>query len=361
MFALDHDLAQDIVARAMAILPCNVNVMDPLGIIIGSGDTERLYTRHEGAQLVLANHRIVEIDQAMARGLDGVRPGVNLPLLLNGQLMGVLGITGEPGEVRVYGELVRMTAEMLLEQRRQQADRQWREQRGEALIARLLFGDAGTGLRDEAERLGLRPELPRQAVLLELADAEQVDLIAAWLNGRYAHGWCVVQGPGRLYWCRVNGRERDDESLLEQLAAQGWQVTRMATAEPTRTLPELRHACAGLGDLLDFARAQRPAQRLLRLEPLCLAALLWRYREDPLARRLATPLARLSDQPPLLDTLQAWFDHGGESQSCAAALGIHRNSLRYRLEKIAELTGCDPYRIDDAMRLYAGLSMSNAS
>ena len=61
MFALDHALAQDIVDRAMAILPCNVNVMDYLGIIIGSGEAERLYTRHEGAQLVLANSRVVEI------------------------------------------------------------------------------------------------------------------------------------------------------------------------------------------------------------------------------------------------------------------------------------------------------------
>jgi carbohydrate diacid regulator len=31
MFELDHDLAQDIVDRAMAILPCNVNVMDSQG------------------------------------------------------------------------------------------------------------------------------------------------------------------------------------------------------------------------------------------------------------------------------------------------------------------------------------------
>jgi sugar diacid utilization regulator len=55
MFELDHDLAQDIVDRAMAILPYNVNVMDSQGLILGSGEPERINTRHEGAQLVLAN------------------------------------------------------------------------------------------------------------------------------------------------------------------------------------------------------------------------------------------------------------------------------------------------------------------
>ncbi|EPN13600.1 sugar diacid recognition, partial [Pseudomonas syringae pv. actinidiae ICMP 19070] len=133
MFALDRALAQDIVDRAMAILPYNVNVMDYLG--------ERLCTRHEGAQRVLANGQVVEIDSLAALRLGGVKPGVNLPLMLDHQLVGVLGITGEPDEVRVYGELVKMTAEMLMEQRRQQADLQWRAQRSEDLLARLLLAD----------------------------------------------------------------------------------------------------------------------------------------------------------------------------------------------------------------------------
>ena len=55
MLELDSTLAQHIVDRAMAILPHNINVMDAQGMIIGSGDPSRLHTRHEGAQLVLAN------------------------------------------------------------------------------------------------------------------------------------------------------------------------------------------------------------------------------------------------------------------------------------------------------------------
>ena len=82
MFELDHDLAQDIVDRTMAILPYNVNVMDSQGLILGSGEAERINTRHEGAQLVLANGRIVELDNDAAKCLKGVQPGVNLPLML---------------------------------------------------------------------------------------------------------------------------------------------------------------------------------------------------------------------------------------------------------------------------------------
>jgi carbohydrate diacid regulator len=358
MFALDHALAQDIVDRAMAILPCNVNVMDYLGIIIGSGEAERLYTRHEGAQLVLANSRVVEIDSHTAKRLNGVRPGVNLPLMLDQKLVGVLGITGEPDDVRVYGELVKMTAEMLLEHRRQQADQQWRHQRSEDLLSRLLLGDSAAHLIDEAEQLGLQPQLPRQAVLLELPEgAAYAGQLAAWLNGRYANSWCVSCEPGLVYWCRAAGKDRDDALLLEQFDEQGWPVQRMATVEPSADLAALREACAAARDLLDYARHVQPERKLLRLAAHRLAVLFWRNREDWLARDISEPVMRLQGNGQLLDTLRAWFDYSGENQACADALGIHRNSLRYRLEKIAEVSGCDPYRTDDLLRLYLGMQM----
>ncbi|SER19379.1 carbohydrate diacid regulator [Pseudomonas sp. NFACC02] len=358
MFALDHALAQDIVDRAMAILPCNVNVMDYLGIIIGSGDAERLYTRHEGAQLVLANRRVVEIDSHTARQLDGVRPGVNLPLMLDQKLVGVLGITGEPDQVRVYAELVRMTAEMLMEHRRQQADQRWRHQRSEELLSRLLLGDSATHLIDEAEQFGLQPQLPRQAVLIELpSEVAYAGQLAQWLNGRYANSWCVSCEPGLIYWCRAAGKDRDDPLLLEQLDEQGWPVLRMATVEPSEDFQSLRNACAAARDLLDYARHVQPQQKLLRLANHRLPVLFWRNRHDWLAERVAEPVMRLQGNGQLLDTLRAWFDYSGESQACADALGIHRNSLRYRLEKVAEVSGCDPYRTDDLLRLYLGMQM----
>ncbi|RMO89659.1 Carbohydrate diacid regulator [Pseudomonas syringae pv. tagetis] len=355
MFALDRALAQDIVDRAMAILPYNVNVMDYLGIIIGSGDPERLCTRHEGAQRVLANGQVVEIDSLAAMRLGGVKPGVNLPLMLDHQLVGVLGITGEPGEVRVYGELVKMTAEMLMEQRRQQADLQWRAQRSEDLLARLLLADCPESLVDEARQLGLQPHLPRQAVVIQLdAQGAFASQIAAWLGSRYADSWCVLREPTLLYWCRTVGKERDDGVLLKQLDEHGWPVLRMATVGQSPDLPTLRNACAAARDLLDYATQARPGQRILRLEAHRLPVLFWRYRHDWLAEEVAEPIGRLHNHAQLLDTLCKWFEYSGESQACAEALGIHRNSLRYRLEKIAELTGCDPYKTDDLLRLYLG-------
>ncbi|RCL27378.1 CdaR family transcriptional regulator [Pseudomonas sp. AFG_SD02_1510_Pfu_092] len=361
MFELDHDLAQDIVDRAMAILPCNVNVMDSQGLILGSGEPERINTRHEGAQLVLANGRIVELDSDAARCLKGVQPGVNLPLMLDGRLMGVLGLTGDPQQVRTYGELVRMTAEMLLAQRHLQADQQWRRQRCDDLLA-LLLGGSGDSPRllDEARQLGLKPQLSRAPCLFELAPGSPAETLAAWLMSRYPDSWCVSPARQSLLWCRPAGVMLDEARLLERLQRHGWVVERLALGTAAQSLEQLRRGYRRVRDLLAYGREVLPAERLLSLQRYRLPALLWRHRNDDALDELLEPLQRIrakDSSGQLLPTLRAWCAHDGQSQACADALGIHRNSLRYRLERIAELGEVDPLRMEGMLSLYLGLQL----
>lgn len=361
MFELDHDLAQDIVDRAMAILPCNVNVMDSQGLILGSGEAERINTRHEGAQLVLANGRIVELDVEAAKCLKGVQPGVNLPLMLDGRLIGVLGLTGDPQQLRTYGELVRMTAEMLLAQRHLQVEQQWRRQRCDDLLA-LLLGGSGDSPRlvDEARQLGLKPNLPRIACLFELRGGPPAEALSAWLMSRYPDSWCVSPARQSLLWCRPAGVPLDEPRLLERLQRHGWDVERLALGSPAQSLEQLRRSYRRVRDLLAYGREVLPSERLLSLARYRLPALLWRHRNDDALDELLEPLQRIRAKDAsgqLLLTLRAWCAHDGQSQACAEALGIHRNSLRYRLERIAEVGEVDPLRMDGMLSLYLGLQL----
>ncbi|MFF7710572.1 sugar diacid recognition domain-containing protein [Pseudomonas sp. NPDC007930] len=365
MFELDHSLAQDIVDRAMAILPHNVNVMDSQGLILGSGEPERVNTRHEGAQLVLANGRVVELDGEAARSLKNVQPGVNLPLLLDGRLIGVLGITGAPAQVRTYAALVRMTAEMLLAQRSQQAQQQWRRQRSDDLVAMLLAApEPSSHLLDEARQLGLKPDLARTPCALELGPGQPLQALADWLSGRYPDSWCSSPAPGQLLWCRPASQVLDAERWLGRLAGLGWPVLRLALGEPASGLAELRQGSAQAADVLAYGRQVLPSEQRLGVAAYRLPALLWRWRDDPALRQWLAPLAALAEKDKtamLLPTLRAWCAHNGQAQACADALGLHRNSLRYRLERIAELTGLDPNRLADLTTLYLGVQLLPAS
>lgn len=105
--------------RTMRIIDTNLNVIDARGCIIGSGDRERIGELHEGALLVLSHGWVVDIDDAMTRHLYGGGGGgglpSGLPLRPEGEIVGVISLTGGPEHLLKYGEPVCMTTEMMLE------------------------------------------------------------------------------------------------------------------------------------------------------------------------------------------------------------------------------------------------------
>ena len=83
-------------------------------------------------------------------------------------------------------------------------------------------------------------------------------------------------------------------------------------------------------------------------------------RSIPLSGRVRKELAAhllspLDHEPELLDTLQVFFAQNCCPSETARRLVIHRNTLTYRLQKVALLTGLDPRRFDDATQIHLAL------
>ncbi len=76
-----------------------------------------------------------------------------------------------------------------------------------------------------------------------------------------------------------------------------------------------------------------------------------RTRAD-LARHLLSPL---DHEPDLLATLDTFFRENCCPSLTAGQLAIHRNTLSYRLDKVALLTGLDPRHFDDAVQIRLSL------
>ena len=89
-------LAQKVVDTIAPTINRNVNIMNAHGVIIASTDAARIGTRHEGSAEAISCNGIIRVSPA--DGSAGMQPGVNVPLTLNGQLCGVVGVTGVPHE-----------------------------------------------------------------------------------------------------------------------------------------------------------------------------------------------------------------------------------------------------------------------
>ncbi|MGH2429314.1 MAG: helix-turn-helix domain-containing protein, partial [Candidatus Limnocylindria bacterium] len=106
---------------------------------------------------------------------------------------------------------------------------------------------------------------------------------------------------------------------------------------------------AWLFDDLPFARVDEAALEALSVT---LRALLRRPVADPLAAE-ARPQRRgpPSSGDPLRDTLMAVARANGRVSVAARALGVHRNTVLYRLRRARAEQGIDPRRPEDALRL----------
>lgn len=69
-------------------------------------------------------------------------------------------------------------------------------------------------------------------------------------------------------------------------------------------------------------------------------------------------LGNLEDDEELIDTLEAFLGANLNLTQAAETLKVHRNTVIYRLDKIAELLGKDPRKFTDAVELYLALQFA---
>lgn len=381
MISIDRELAQEIVVRTTKFIPYNVNVMDAHGIVLGSADAGRIGELHAGAQLAIARRQTIEIDASEARTMPGVKAGVNLPLTVRGSIVGVVGLTGDPESVRQFGELVRVTAEMILEQAQLigelQRERRYREEFVWQLVSQT--GTSTVELAAWAVRLGVDFRSPRAVVLLELTD-ESLPPDQALIELQRCQAALSTDNPGTLS-AALSPRELvilvpvDTSArrspvvdvarrILAELAVvvqkDAGTAVALALGVALSGIEGVALSCQSARRTLRVGRKRQAQGTLFSYYDLSLPVLLAGLDSGWQAEQLRQPLRRLNDgdaHGSLRRTVEAWFAHNTNSADTAKALHIHRNTLDYRLRRIAEITGLDLANLDDRLLLYVALQL----
>jgi purine catabolism regulator len=126
-----------------------------------------------------------------------------------------------------------------------------------------------------------------------------------------------------------------------------------------RTYQEARFALAAA------ATAEAPRAGVASVEDLGSHRLLLALQEDAaleaLSRGLLAPL-RAYDQRQhgdLVTSLRTFLEHNGNWEAAARALGVHRHTLRYRVRRVAELTGRDLESAADRVEFWLALQAAD--
>jgi hypothetical protein len=161
--------------------------------------------------------------------------------------------------------------------------------------------------------------------------------------------WVIAPAAAREALDQLARRvvERAEHSLHARLRA--------AVALPAATAPELPAARRSAEQALAILASRRREGPVLHAEDVRAHAALLELL-DAAAGIPAIGDNRLRElSGDLLATLGAWLDHHGDVAAAAAAVGVHANTLRYRLRRIGELTGIDLRDADE--RLVAAVQL----
>ncbi len=290
----------------------------------------------------------------------------------------MIGLTGEPESLRKYGELVCMTAEMMLEQSRLMHLLAQDSRLREELVMNLIQAEEHTpALNEWAQRLGIDLNQPRVVAMIEV-DSGQLGVDSAMAELQQLQNALTTPDRNNLVAIvsltemvvlkpALNsfGRWDADDHVrrVEQLIARMKRMAscafawRWAISSPARSIARSYRTAR---TTMMVGKQRMPESRSYFYQDLMLPVLLDSLRGGWQANELARPLARLKamDNNGLLRrTLQAWFRHNVQPLATSKALFIHRNTLEYRLNRISELTGLDLGSFDDRLLLYIALQL----
>ncbi len=336
---LTSSIANEIAVDTTAIIGFNVLITDRDGIVIGSGDPERVGSFHEASVDVVRTQRAMSHDLAAARMLSGVEPGITLPLVLNGTAVGTVGITGSPDQVERFGRLVRNQTELLLRESVLLSSRLFREKAIEDLLRDIAHYDRETAepalVLMRAAELGYDLRLSRVAVVVDVeASVEPTRMVRA-LRRVFDDPQDIIgnTGAGRFI---VLSRKR--EALELDLGVE----CAVGIGGAASTVATLHDSYQDASTALYLAARLPGSDRVVHIDDLRVQELVASSAPHTRARFVRGMLGSLVDQndwPVLRQTIIAWCECGFSLVRAAAELRIHRNTLVYRLTKIEELTG----------------------
>jgi carbohydrate diacid regulator len=378
MTAQFERVARAVTERTAELLGAHVSVSDERGVVVASSLVEQV-------------GRPFEHDGRLEAG-DYLR----VPLTLENHKGEV--IVGEPltGEV-ISPRLAQVLVELMIKQtagaNRPPNQRELKDEFIHDLLTGLLNDEAA--ILREAKILGLDFAPPRAVILIDASDyilqseesgrresadarirrrAQRVigsvvsffelknDTICAYIgdgavavlkasNTRNLVTWADFGDDSSTSWANLTALRRAAEDLLERVSDDTGAAITIAIGRYHPGITGLARSYQDARAALSLGSRFQGSNRVHCLDGLGIAAFVGVADERTKIDLATYLLSPLDNDRELLATLDTFFTENCCPSTTASRLSIHRNTLKYRLDKIASLTGLDPRHFDDAVQI----------
>lgn len=365
--------ARQIVNEISKLVNQNVNLMNETGHIIASCDKERIGQFHQGAYKIITE-KLPEYYIDDKDATDTARRGLNLPLELDGEIVGVIGITGSYDEVINSGRLLKKMTEILLMEQRESYHQLMDKRVRNAFFEEWLISTGYVNymeLKERGHALNIDIDRPRRVFIVSVLELDQYKETQEGQSKIQKMETCVDKFL-RDYDFSIHFRNTSRQIIL---------VDRCSTKELTDIVDKLNRyvyektkleLCVGIdGDERDMHVAYQQAHRAWRsaadenqkvvcYENLSLEIILSCVPPEQKMEYLNKLFKECSQDEirEYITMLGIYFRTEGSINKTAELMYIHKNTLQYRLNKLKELTGYDVRKPSESAALYMAMRIA---
>lgn len=356
---ISQETAQIIVEEIGRELAAHINYMDQNGFIIASTDASRIGNFHEGAMQIIKNN-LNELYVTAEMETPTTRKGLNLPIRIHDEIVGVIGLTGEREQVMHYGNIVRRMTEIMVEDSMLKDERRYdRRVRYRFLEEWISISSMSyhQNFINRGKRLGIDITRPRRAMVIliehyhQLSDSLEGQRKLENIESSVRHMIDIL--PDALY-LREPPRQIclipvcDDDYML-RLASK---ISHMIQEKYNETVfigidgttngsfcasflcKEAQHAldCCPMHD-----------ENILFYHNLQLEILMNEISEPLMDEYINKLFPNLSaqDLEDYMELIDMYFACEGSIQKISQELFIHKNTVQYKLKKLEDITSKD--------------------
>ncbi|WP_088072640.1 CdaR family transcriptional regulator [Gottfriedia luciferensis] len=354
------ELALKIINEVRKLIHEDIIIINTDGIIIASTDPERTGTFHEGSLISLKERKTFTITVEDEKRLSGVKAGINLPIYFQNEIVGVIGITGDPDHISPFGEMLRRMTELLIRENYYTDQIDLHQRTLEAFVFDWIQNvEWDENFHERSHMLNIELNSQRQVIIFEWENQNILPIdtrqLIIDLTNRNKQDVFVRWGNNRIVvLMSIEDSRKDYYQLINDL----YKIIRNRLNSPI---------AAGVGQQIipdQLHKSYHQAVRALKVAlktssiifdlDLTIDIILQELSPEIKKTFIERTIEPILNEEDLFITIKEYINQNQSLKNTAQSLHIHINTLLYRLNKITELTKLNPKDIQDLFKLYIG-------
>lgn len=350
---IEQELAQQIVNTLKDVCGHHINFIDLSGKIFASTDEKRIGDFHEVGKKAAQSGESIEVTSDDS--FTGSQKGVNLPIHHKDTIIAVIGISGNPDEVRKFAHLAERITNLLIREKELSSFRQSQAEMRHYIINTLINREetAFDYLSNSLNELGISKIEEKRMLLIQIDskfNLSNIPGIEQKILQFFKHvdiRLYTYHYPNEYLAVIEDSIFQNSVRSLEVFTTSNKDMIKLAVGKRCQIydLAESYTSCRIAMKSLSFTTGCYVIYDELALE-IILSSLDAKSRDELMDKTLK----KLNEEEHQL--LSSYFEEDMSLAETCRKLFLHKNTLQYKLDKIHQKCGYNPRKFRDAVILY---------